>query len=271
MANTRYVTSLAKPYFCFAADNVGDVSNLPGFGLTEVALEFRVDALPYKYASNNEVHPMVSLLPSGFSTVPPFEFGITPNGAGVASFSTGHSWSTQDGYFNNPSQWNTLVLSYDGGTGDIRITLNGVPIEDSDPSPEYLLPAVGEYISAVFFNGRGGITKAGYSIKYLRLAFMGVAGSVTNFDTSYLEWNFTNGAVTSVPCVTYPEVSTNDSHMPYTPTAGAGIFNPVTASPWGAVPELGDTQYIKTAYRWSLITEYTEIPKPITKYVQVPA
>lgn len=260
MSNFRYVRSLGEPYFAFTAENVGDLSTLPSFGLIQVTMEFRVFALPKAKASADELHPLFAFVHDLVTQPAIFEAGITPSGRIKASIRTGSVWQSAANIVGDATRWHRADFAYDGGSGQWFVTIDDHAQDTSviDPGPAYLRPNAGYQTKLLAFNGRDGLSRSDVALRSLFNGWLG-AGGATNAEYDFRD-NF-GGALKPKFGGPAPAAMPSDCIL------RAGFYDPLVTYPWGAVP----TGSQDGAYRWGLGTEFTRLAKPTTKFTRVPA
>jgi len=256
--NHRFVQSLGTPYFAFTAENVGDLSTLPSFGLAAVSIEFRIDRLPRQIASATEMHGLFAF-DHDFATQPPlWEIGITPSGRLRQVVKSGSVWQTREGQMLAGETWHTLESSYDFGTGQWRVTLDGGPEDTSviDGAPVAVLPNAGYQTRLMLFNARDALCNTGASARSLFVSFIGAGTTNLLYDFS----ERAGGTLAPTASGAAPDA------MPAR-VMSAAFYNPLVTAPYGLVP----SDSPNAAYRWGLATDFTRVPKPTTTYTRVPA
>lgn len=261
MSNHRFLTTLGQPYLAFVAEDIGDLSTLPTFGLAAVTAEFRVDRLPIQNAAADEIHPFFAFDHDVQTKAPILEVGITPSGRLKAQAKSGSQWQSVAGLFSDARRWNIIQIVYDGGTGVWDVTINGVEDANTvDGAPAYLLPDAGYNTRLMLMNGRDGLARSIVSVRDLSATFVGTFSNVAH-------WPFgERSGATVTPVVTTTNPS-GVSELRSTPVLSARWYEPTFTHPWGAVP----SQPTTGAYRWGLETDWTRRPKPTTLYTRVPA
>lgn len=257
--NHRFVTSLGDPYFAFKAEGVGDLTSLPSFGLIEAYVEFRVEVAPTQSASADELHPLLSFIHDLQTQPAIIELGVTPSGRAKATNRSGGVWQSGSGRILDASQWHSLRVAYDGGTGqwfvDFDTDFQDTSIIDGGG---FLVPNAGYSTRLMLFNGNDGLTRAKASIRHAEFAFLGAGGS------TILTYGFSGGYGSTLT----PEFSgTLPGAMPTSCVLSAGFYDPLFVAPWGS-PSSGTPS---GSYRWGLTTDYTRLAKPTTTYTRVPA
>lgn len=251
--NSRFVTSLSRPYFAMMAENVGDVNTLPADGLGQVHLEFRVEVPPQQHTSADELHPLFAFTHDIQTQPAILEVGITPSGRVKATAKSGHSYQSRINAVRDPSSWNSISVAYGGVSGVWAVNINSV-IDTSvvDPSPVPLLPNAGYQTRLMLFNGRDGLSRYQVSVRYCLL--------VWDTPTTLVVYDFQDDYGDAI------EPDFQVGSWPSDLTMRASVYNPLVTAPWGPVPAGPPTGF----YRWGLTTDYTRLAKPQTQFTRVP-
>lgn len=260
MANRPFLTSLGLPYFALTHEQFGTVDVLPEFGLATVEIEVRVDELPQQLASPDELHPLFSWHHENLAEPAIFELGVTPSGRIKALAKSGSTWQSAGAVVGSALTWHFVQIGYDSASGQWGAIIDNGPLDEGtvDPMPQALVPNADRQTRLMLFNGKSGISRTHACVRNLFVGFQAAVGPHPG-----LIYDFHDGYGDTIEAeVLGDEEAFTEEQSVMTAT----LYNPGT-QPWGAVP----TGSPASMYRWGLMTEYTRVPKRVTKYTRVPA
>ena len=174
--------------------------------------------------------------------------GVSPNLALVAeiTMSNGNNYvlRTGNGAIGGVTDWMSLHLTYDTGTGDIVFDADGALLYDSGSGT--IEPAVGKVAQVSMFNGAGAYARLNASV---RRAFIGWFG--TGPETA--EWSISSRAIPTVPTLSGP----SNVDLSLSPSRRDFVLLP---KPWGESPG----PVVDADWAWETDLNYTKrvIHKP---------
>lgn len=198
MSAMRAIRSFRRPYFAFTQGSVENMGQgtLPALGAIEMLVEARMYEAPRRAVSADEIHPLLALHSSDFEVTPInyMAVGVSPNLALVAeiTMSNGNNYvlRTGNGAIGGVTDWMSLHLTYDTGTGDIVFDADGATFYDTGSGT--IEPAAGKVAQVSMFNGAGAYARINASI---RRAYIGWFGS----GPESAEWKIASRAIPTEP------------------------------------------------------------------------